>query len=443
MIDLREYQRVGAEFMASRARALLGDEMGLGKSAQAIAATDAVGAEAVLIICPASVRPHWPREFARWSRRVWAPQVIETTTATIDPAADLVVAQYATVRATAILAQLRARRFEVLILDEVQNLRSHATLQTRAVYGRHGDGAGGLLEQAAHAWGLSGSICPNGWAAELYTHLRAFGVTALTEAGFNHRFHVLKPTRYGDVPIAHRNLPELKALLAAVYLRRRIEEVAADIPPVTVVTTPIEVDTAALLAAEEVPAFAELRAALAAGDEVGVLQLLEHLSGDVIARLRHGVGLLKVPGAVALLRDELEATPTHKVVVFAVHRAVIAGLAEGLADFGAVVLEGSTRPADRQAVIDQFATDPQCRVFVAQIVAGGVGISLVAAHHITLTEPSWLIADNTQAVARCRRLGQARPVLARYLYAPGSLDARIAGILARKAQMGAELERAP
>jgi SNF2 family DNA or RNA helicase len=210
----------------------------------------------------------------------------------------------------------------------------------------------------------------------------------------------------------------------------------------TVVTTPIEVDTATLLAAEEVPAFAELRAALGAGDEVGVLQLLEHLSGDAIARLRHGVGLLKVPGAVALLRDELEADPVHKTVVFAVHRAVIAGLAEGLRDFGVVALEGSTQPAARQAAIDRFATDPTCRVFIAQIAAGGVGISLVAAHHVSIAEPSWAIADNVQAVARCRRLGQTHPVLARYLYAPGSLDEAITATLARKARMGAELEGA-
>ena len=179
--------------MASRRRALLGDSMGLGKTAQAFAATDLVGAETVLVICPASVRPHWPREAMKWSRRVWSPQVIETTTTAIDPAADLIVCSYAGARAPTIHAQLMARRFGVLILDEVQSLRSRATQQTKAIYGRRCDGAGGLLEWATHAvGGLSGSICPNGWARELYAHLRAFGVTTLTEPGFDHRFHVLR-----------------------------------------------------------------------------------------------------------------------------------------------------------------------------------------------------------------------------------------------------------
>jgi SWI/SNF-related matrix-associated actin-dependent regulator 1 of chromatin subfamily A len=373
VVDLREYQHRGAAFLAAHKRALLGDQMGLGKSAQAIVAADLVGASSVLVICPASVRPHWPSEFARWSRRAWRPQVVTTTSETLDPAADLIVCSYATARAPAIFAQLMARRFDVLVLDEVQNCRTGSAQQTRAVYGRRGDGAGALLERAEHCWGLSGSIAPNGWARELYPHLRAFDVTNLTAQGFDHRFHVLKPTPWGDVPIAHRNMPELQELLRPVYLRRRIEDVAQDLPALRTTTTPIEADVRALLAAEASPALAELQAALAAGEDAEVLALLEHASGDTVARLRHGTGMLKVPGALALLRDELETDPAHKVVVFAVHRAVLAGLAEGLADFGAVLLDGATRPKDRQSAIDRFASDPACRVFVAQIVAAGSG----------------------------------------------------------------------
>jgi Helicase conserved C-terminal domain len=264
----------------------------------------------------------------------------------------------------------------------------------------------------------------------------------MTATGFDHRYHILKETPWGSTPIAHRNMAELKELLSSVYLRRRVEEVAPDLPALTVTTTPIDADTQALLEAEGSVALAELRAALAAGTDTEALQLLEHVSGDAIARLRHGTGMLKVPGAIALLHDELEADPAHKVVVFAVHRAVIAGLAAGLAGFGAVELEGATRPADRQIAIDRFASDPACRVFIAQVVAGGLGISLVSAARVVMVEASWSIADNAQAIARCRRLGQKRPVLTRYLCVPGSLDEAIAALLARKSQMNAELEAA-
>jgi SNF2 family DNA or RNA helicase len=338
---------------------------------------------------------------------------------------------------------LMARTFDVLILDEVQSLKQRTTRRAKAIYGKHCDGAGGLIERAEHAWGLSGTIAPNGWAVELWSHLHAFGVIKMTEPGFAHRFCIMRETKWGATPVAHRNTPELKALLRPVYLRRRAEQVLGDLPPLQTVTTPIEADSSAILEAESSPSLDKLRAAVAADtSDDELLAALQHASGDAVARLRHGVGLLKVPGTVDLLRDELEADPSHKVVVFAVHRAVIGGLAEGLVDFGVVVLEGSTRPDDRQRAIDRFATDPNCRVFIAQIVAGGTGISLVASAHVILVEASWSPAENAQAIARCRRIGQQRPVLARYLYVPDSLDEALAAVLVRKSQMSAELEAA-
>ena len=159
------------------------------------------------------------------------------------------------------------------------------------MYGRRGDGAGGLLERAD---ALLGPVRLDlrrtaGRASSTRTCGRSASTT-LTAQGFDHRFHVLKPTQWGDVPVAHRNMAELKELLREVYLRRRIEEVAPDLPSLTVATTPIEADTAALLEAEDLPALAELRAALAAGDDAEVLHVLEHASGDAVARLRHGTG---------------------------------------------------------------------------------------------------------------------------------------------------------
>lgn len=56
------YQLEGAAFLAARRRALLCDEMGLGKSGQAVMAARRIGAERVLVLCPAAVVPNWHRE---------------------------------------------------------------------------------------------------------------------------------------------------------------------------------------------------------------------------------------------------------------------------------------------------------------------------------------------------------------------------------------------
>lgn len=69
MTDLFPYQETGAAFLAQKGRALLADDMGLGKSAQAIRACDALGAERVIVVCPASLVSNWEREFRKFSRR--------------------------------------------------------------------------------------------------------------------------------------------------------------------------------------------------------------------------------------------------------------------------------------------------------------------------------------------------------------------------------------
>lgn len=84
-MDLYPYQVEGAAFLAARGRALLADSMGLGKSAQAIRACDSVGAERVLVVCPASLVENWRREFAKFSERNLKPTVVSYNRATTAP----------------------------------------------------------------------------------------------------------------------------------------------------------------------------------------------------------------------------------------------------------------------------------------------------------------------------------------------------------------------
>src|ERR1700722_6138519 len=67
LLDLLPYQRTGAAWLASHPNYLLGDVPGAGKSAQAIRAADLISAANVLVICPASVRQNWEREWQRFS----------------------------------------------------------------------------------------------------------------------------------------------------------------------------------------------------------------------------------------------------------------------------------------------------------------------------------------------------------------------------------------
>jgi SWI/SNF-related matrix-associated actin-dependent regulator 1 of chromatin subfamily A len=142
-----------------------------------------------------------------------------------------------------------------------------------------------------------------------------------------------------------------------------------------------------------------------------------------------------VDAAIELLRDELASDLACKRVVFCHHREVAARLEAELAEFGVVAITGEASPVQRTQRVATFQASPATRVAVCQIVAGGVGITLTAAHHVTFVEQSFVPGDNAQAADRCHRIGQTMPVIVRVLAAAGSVDTLVSEILARKARM--------
>jgi Superfamily II DNA/RNA helicases, SNF2 family len=77
--------------------------------------------------------------------------------------------------------------------------------------------------------------------------------------------------------------------------------------------------------------------------------------------------------------------------------------------------------------------DPDVAVAVCSLTAAGVGLNLQVASNIVLAEMSWTDAEQTQAIDRSHRIGQAEPVTAWRIIAAQTIDARIAGLIDSKA----------
>jgi SNF2 family DNA or RNA helicase len=131
----------------------------------------------------------------------------------------------------------------------------------------------------------------------------------------------------------------------------------------------------------------------------------------------------KLPDAVKYIKDCLEHT--DKVVVFAHHTHIIDGLMDALKEFNPVKVTGSVKNEDRQTAVDTFQADKKCRVFVGNIKAAGVGLTLTAASHVVFVEASWSPADIQQAADRCHRIGQKDNVTVDLLTISGSIDALV------------------
>jgi hypothetical protein len=97
-----------------------------------------------------------------------------------------------------------------------------------------------------------------------------------------------------------------------------------------------------------------------------------------------------------------------------------------------MVIMGSTVQRDRELYISLFQNDPSLRLIIISIEAGGEAITLHAARHVVIAEPSPVPAKNHQAIARAHRKGQKNAVVARFVRLPGGLDALLTSIIARK-----------
>lgn len=413
-MQLFEYQKTGADFLAARRHALLGDKMGLGKTIQAIEACNITGARRLAVACPAIAKINWQREVEKWSTY----------------GIELKVESY---NKLATDKDLRNRwaawRPDVLVIDEAHYLKSADSSRTKSMYGPHCRN-NGLAGCAGAVWGLSGTLTPNN-AAELFPHLRALFPQALpgggTYADFLNTYTRWEMGDHGPKVLGNKNLADLRAAIAPHLLRRVTEEVLPDLPRVFVSDLPVDGGKA-------------LDAVKKLEDSVEVQELVYRLEEGApipdadphIASFRKVCGVAKAEAVAESVIEMLENNQIDKIVLFAYHREVISILREKLAKFSPVHVWGGDSDALRQQAIDGFQNKPQVRVFIGQITACATAVTLTAAHHCVFVETSWVPSDNEQAIYRLRRIGQKSQIMVRIAHLDKSIDEAIQKTVARK-----------
>ena len=120
-----------------------------------------------------------------------------------------------------------------------------------------------------------------------------------------------------------------------------------------------------------------------------------------------------------------------KLVVFAIHRFVIDKLMEVFGN-KAVKIDGSVSMIERQKAIDKFQNDDSCRLFVGNIKAAGVGITLTASSNVAFLELPWAPGELKQAIDRVHRIGQKNCVNVHYLFAINTIMDKIAKLIDQK-----------
>jgi SWI/SNF-related matrix-associated actin-dependent regulator 1 of chromatin subfamily A len=429
---LFQHQREGIDFLLQPRPyrgALLADDMGLGKTRQAIiAAHEAHPHGRILIVCPASLKLTWAREI----HAVLGAQDISVL-GRDEGLARWTITNYDRLRTQQ--ATLSAEEWSCLILDEAHYLKNRHSQRSLLVLGgehrprkRGKLPAGrirGLVERSERVILLTGTPITNR-PLDLFPLLRAIGHPLGDDLlSYALRYCAAFQTEWGWDMGGASHLDELHDRLRDVLLRRSKDEVL-DLPPKLRTYMPVEVD---LIAYRKV--------------WLDYVQLLATRKRRIpramllaeVAKLRHAAALAKVPAAIAHVEAVMETG--QKVVVFTCHTGVVEALMQR---FGpqAVRLTGEDGAAQRQAAVDAFQNDPEVRVFVGNLVAAGVGVSLTAATQVLFVDYSFVPAEHLQAEDRPYRIGQLNAVTVTYLSAVGTLDEEIERLLAQKLAVVAE-----
>lgn len=427
MWELFDYQKEGVDWLASKTHAYLADMMGLGKSAQAIIAADQIGAKNILVICPANLRINWEREFEKFSYKGRGFKIINSRKENLEPGDNAIISYDLAAFFNAQFPLLRPSPWDLIIVDEAHFLKSRTAERTKAVIGKKG-----FAHNSKRTWFLSGTPCPN-HAGEIWPILYACGVTALSYQDFIDKYCDQIPSAFNQfakqiVGTKKARIPELKKLIEPFMLRRPF------LHNIPVMFEDVAVEAGKIPPEEYEAVKEQLEIAGNYLDENQDLETLAMLLPSV-SSLRRFWGLQKILPVGSIIKDELESQKYEKIVIFCIHRSVVEGLAEILHEYGVVKLYGGMSNEAKQKAVDSFQntrdrTSP--RVFIGNIQSAGVGITLTASHHVAIVEQDWVPGNNAQAIMRCRRIGQNRPVEVKTFYIPGSLDEKIERILARK-----------
>lgn len=458
MQPLYPYQWEGAKWLASRERGLLGDEPGLGKTAQLVTACDLVKAKQILAIPPASVRAVWAREFQSFSMFGHDVTVFSSVEQFQDgPRRGVNVINYdllvrgfekTSFRFNKYMKKWLEPIWDVTIADEAhclkerESLRTRAVLENRAIHGR-----------SDRLWLATGTPMPN-HPGELWTILCAMGATDLSYNEFINRYCVVGTFGYSKGQPQGANeetADELNKLLRTVMKRRYKALVMPQLPPIRVDDFPlpsvnIKVDqffeealadkatTMRKIKEQEEFVTEVWQRAIASGGKMSMLDMIRVLEsvGPSVALYRRWLGAVKATAVLPILEDELKNNAYKKIVLFAHHKQVIQFLRAKLKRYNPQVIDGSSNARGRQTAVDEFQGNPAARVFIGQTLAAGTGITLTAAHEIMVIEPDWVPANNAQAIMRCHRIGQRMPVRARFARLADTLDDYISDTLARK-----------
>ncbi len=410
-----EHQKEAIKSLVENKKFILADDMGLGKTTSTIIAALETGAKKILIICPASLKINWQREIENYSNR---PTSIIEGKKWED--SDFIIINYDIIKnfhdekkkSDSVLLKTK---FDLVIIDEAHYIQNKQAQRTKLI--------NDFVSNVDRLWLLTGTPitsrpinyfnllnlieCPvaKNWMAYVKRYCNGFQF----QAGRRKIWNVSGAS----------NLEELRDRTAPLVLRR-LKENVLDLPDkiITPVYLRLKSKEYEALMGEYYDWY----------DKNGESDSLT-LQFTKLTKVRQVIAEEKVPSTIEICENIVEQG--KKVIVFTNFTKTLEMILE---HFGkkAVRLDGQMSQKERQMSVDRFQNEDDVMVFVGNIKAAGVGITLTAGEAVVMNDLSFLPSDHSQAEDRSYRYGQKNNVLVYYPIFDNTVEGIIYDILKKK-----------
>ena len=422
-----EYQRQGIAYALEKKRCIMGDEPGLGKTAQAIGTMTASQAWPVLVVCPASLKVNWQREFKKFggvnavilsdeNRAIWQNFWLMKNL-NGEPMAKVFIVNYESLRKFFVKRVKSQQRFTLksiefderidlfrsVIIDESHKCKSGKTQQAKFVQG--------IASGKEYVLELTGTPVVNN-NTDLIQQLNIMG--RMEDFGgymkFQERFCA------GENKSSH--LRELNYLLHKFcFFRRQKKDVLKWLPDKTRSYLVTDIDNRKEYEEAERDIIKYLREYKDADDE----KIQRAVRGAIMVKM----GILKqisakgkIKSAIDIIHNTIDGG--EKLIVFCFLKQVVFELKQEFRD--AVTVTGDDDDREKQRAVDSFQEDPDCRLIILNYRSGGTGLTLTASSNVLFIEFPLTYSDCCQAEDRAHRNGQKNAVTCTYLLGEGTID---------------------
>ena len=427
LLEPYEYQKEGIAYALRHKRCILGDQPGLGKTLQAIGTVTIARAYPCLVICPAALKINWQREFKKFAgksamilddgnKNSWQ-RYFEQKRQDGSALCDIFITNYESLKKFFVLAvkpdtrltmksitfDPRINLFRSVVIDESHKCKSTKTKQSKFVEG--------ICRGKEYILELTGTPVVND-NTDLIQQLKIMG--RLEDFG-GYKNYV---ERFCNGPRKASNLKELNwRLWTSCFFRREKAKVLTQLPDKTRQYIEMDITTRDEYRKAEADLINYLRQYKGKTDK----EIEKSMRGEVMVRM----GILKAISARGKIRAAAEFIHDvidggEKLIVFAFLKEVVLEMKKLFPE--AVTVTGEDNVKQKQAAVDAFQNDPECKLIILNYKSGGTGLTLTASSRVAFIEFPWTFSDCEQAEDRAHRNGQKNNVNCYYFLGKDTID---------------------